>query len=182
MSEDIKTPIERMLKGLAYWMAYKNEISTIDLIEADIVSEATHILSTQLSQFYVRREVDYSSINTSLSKQYADLGIFSREDNKCKCVIEFKLGDNTNGGYKSDIQKIFALKRLENDIICLVVIAYRKSCSSKVPQLFLSKDGKAKRGIISICSNAQIKVRRVCNALSSKNVTKMKKIICLEVI
>lgn len=182
MFEDVKTPIERMLKGLAYWMAYKNEISAIDLIEADIVSEAAHILSTQLSQYYVHREVDYSSINKSLPKQYADLGIFSRSEHKCICVIEFKLGDNTNGGYKSDIQKISSLKRLENNIICMVVVAYRRSCSIKVPQAFLYKDGKARRGTISICSNTQIKVRRVCNALSSKNVTKMKKVICLEVI
>ena len=171
-----------MLKGLVYWMAYKNEISNIDLIEADIVSEAAHILSTQLSQFYVQREVDYSSINKALPKQYADLSIISRSEHKCQCIIEFKLGDNTNGGYKSDIQKISSLKRIESTIICMVVIAYRKSCSSKVPKLFLSKDGKAKRGAISICPNTRIKVRRVCNALSSKNVKKMKKVICLEVI
>ena len=84
--------IEHMLQGLAFWMAYKSEISTIELTEAEVVGEAVQILLARFSNYIVKKEVEYSSLDTSLSKQYADLGIYSREDRSCKCIIEFKLG------------------------------------------------------------------------------------------
>lgn len=181
MYADIKPYIEHMLQGLAFWMAYKSEISSIDVIEADVVSEAAHILSTRFSNYCVKREVEYSSLGNSLTKQYADLGIFSREDKTCKCIIEFKLGDNTNGGYHRDIQKISAIKRARPDIICLVVIAYRTFCTAKVPIAVVTETGKAKGGTLTF-SDIPIKVRRVCNAMRSANANKMKKVVCLEIL
>ena len=182
MYTDIKTQIEPMLQGVAYWIAYKKELSNLNLIEADIVSEAAHFLSARLFDYYGKREVDYSSLNCKLSKQYADLGIFSHKDNKCTCIIEFKLGDNTSGGYKQDLQKVKKFKSLEKDITCLVVIAYRNSCSIKRPHEFVTPNGKAKRGIIKDKTGVPVKVHRVCNALASKSVNKMKKVVCIEVI
>lgn len=170
-----------MLQGLAFWMAYKSEISTIELTEAEVVGEAVQILLARFSNYIVKKEVEYSSLDTSLSKQYADLGIYSREDRTCKCIIEFKLGDNTNGGYKKDIQKISAIKKVRPDIICLVVIASRKSCSAQVPKMLVNRQGKSKRGIITI-SNESIRVRRVCNAMRSPTAKKMKKVVCLEIL
>lgn len=181
MLEEIKAPIDNMVQGLAFWIAYKGEISTIDLTEADIVSEAAHILSTRFSNYYIKREVEYSLLDTSLPKQYADLGIYSREDKGCKCVIEFKLGDNTNGGYKRDIQKISDIKKARPDIDCLVVIAYRTSCTAKVPKELVTNQGRAKRGTI-IYSKVSVKVRRVCNAMRSIAANKMKKVVCLEIL
>ena len=182
MTREIRNAIERTLQGLAYWIAYKKELIGLDLIEADIVSEAAHLLFSRLSNYYIRREIDYSTLNSSLHRQYADLGIFSRKDNKCVCFIEFKLGNNTNGGYKKDVQKLKRVKELEPNIICLVVVAYEKSRTLKVPEMLVTPEGKAKRGIIKDCGDAQVKVRRVCNALASKSASEMKKVICLEVI
>lgn len=182
MIKDLKNAFERTLQGLAYWMAYKSEVNSINLKEAEIVGKAIEILSTQLPNYKLKSEVDYNSLNTSLSKQYADLCIFSRDGKKCQCVIEFKLGDNTNGGYKTDVHKLDKLKKLEPDIICLEIIAYRKSCALTVPKLFSNNCGKANRRVIRISQNIQIRVRRICNALSSNNARKMKKVVCLEII
>ena len=161
-------------------MAYKNEVITFDLIEADIVNEAASILSARLSNHYIKREVDYSKIEPSLQRQYADLGLFSREDNSCKCIIEFKLGNN--GYYNADIKKVNELKKKRNDITCLVVIAFRKSCSSKVPERYVTEEGTARRGVLTSIPGTRVKVRRVCKAPASKDVRKMKKVICLEVL
>lgn len=182
MNKEIRNAIERTLQGLAYWIAYKNEISAINLKEADIVSEAATILSARLSNLSVKSEIDYSSLNSSLHRLFADLVIYSRANNKCQCIIEFKLGENTNGGYQKDVQKLQELKQLEPDIACLVIIAYRESCSVSVPRAFVTKDGKARRGIIVLSSQGRIKVRRVCKAYRSANAKKIKKVICLEVL
>lgn len=182
MTSEMRNAIERTLQGLAYWIAYKKELISIDLIEADIVSEAAHLLLSRLSNYYIKKEVDYTTLNSALRKQYADLGIFSREDNKCVCIIEFKRENNTNGGYKKDVQKLKRVKELEPNIICLAVVTYEKSCRLKDPNKLVTPNGKAKRGIIKDSGDAQVKVRRVCNALASKSANKMKKVVCLEVV
>lgn len=41
-----------MVQGLAYWMAYRCEISNIQLIEADAILAATDISWTRLSCDY----------------------------------------------------------------------------------------------------------------------------------
>lgn len=179
MLADIKPQIEHMLQGIAYWMAYKRKTVSFDLKEVDFVTEAVTILESRFSKYYVKKEVNYSDINSSLPKQFADLGVFSRADNKCICIIEFKLGNNFN--YTDDIQKVNQIKVLNQDITYLVIIVYKNNCTSKVPQRFVTNTGKAKRVIINI-QGTKIKVRRVCNALASKNVSKMKKVVCLEVI
>jgi hypothetical protein len=180
MWKDFSSQMNHMLQGVVYWMAYKNEVITFDLIEADIVNEAATILSARLSDYYVKREVNYSKIDSSLKKQFADLGIFSRKDNSCKCIIEFKLGDN--GGYRDDVKKVNELKKKHNDIICLVVIAFRKNCSDKVLEQYVTDEGNAKRGVIKSIPGTQVRVRRVCKAPASKDVRKMKKMVCLEVL
>lgn len=182
MTSEIRNAIERTLQGLTYWMAYKYEKNVINLKEADIVSTSAELLNARLSHYSIKSEVDYSSLSDSLPKQYADLAIFSQNDNKCISLIEFKLGRNTNGGYKQDVQKLEKVKKLLPDINCLVIIAYSKSCTMKVPKKFVTPEGKAKRSIIKNCGDVQIKVRRVCNALASKSANKMKKVICLEII
>ena len=180
MWKDFTSPMNHMLQGIAYWMAYKEEVITFDLIEADIVNEAASILSARLSNYYVKREVNYSIIDSSLKKQFADLGIFSRMDNSCKCIIEFKLGDNV--GYRYDVQKVHELKRKQNDITCLVVMAFRKNCTNKVPEQYVTEEGTARKGVIKSIPGTRVKVRRVCKAPASKDVSKMKKMVCLEVL
>ena len=140
MTIEIRNALERTMQGLAYWIAYKKELIGLDLIEADVVGEAEHLLLTRLSNYYIRREVDYSTLNSSLRKQYADIGIFSRKDDKCICIIEFKLGNNANGGYKHDVQKIKKVKESEPNITCLVVIAYENSCTLNVPKELVTPD------------------------------------------
>ncbi len=183
MQTQLRYSINHMLQGLAFWMAYKSECLTIGLVEADIVSEAAQIFSSRATNYYVRREVDYSTLDDSFSKSqyYADLGIYAREDNSCVGVIEFKLGDNSNGGYKADIKKENLLKRKKVGLTCLVVVAYRKLCSSNIPKALVS-NGSAKRGIIEIIPKTQIKVRRICNAQASGKVMKMKRVVCIEII
>lgn len=182
MDIEIKQALERTLQGLAYWMAYKYEKNVINLKEADIVSTAAELLNARLSNYCIKSEFHYSTLNDSLSNQQADLAIFSRKENECECLIEFKLGSNTNGGYKQDVQKLEKVKKLVPDINCLVIIAYSKSCTLKVPKRLVTTEGKAKRGIIKNVKGVDVKVRRVCNALASKSANKMKKVICLEVI
>ena len=177
-----------MLQGVAYWMAYKDEVISFDLKEADIVSKATSILSARLSDYSVKREVDYSIIDHTFQKQkkYADLALFSRANGSCEFVIEFKLGDNYNGGYKEDIKKVNDIKRNKQNVTCLVVIAFRKNCTNKVLKYYVTKEGNAKNGVIKNIPgmpDIKVKVRRVCMATGTKNGKgKMKKVICLEVL
>lgn len=64
-----------MLQGLAYWMAYRREMSSINIIEADAVSTAIDILRSNLpSDYVVEREITKTSLPIVGSKKI-DLGI-----------------------------------------------------------------------------------------------------------
>ena len=185
MNLDLKKPIESLIQGLAYWIAYTLENNTIRFTEAEAVGEMAKILQTKIPfPFKVCREVAYNTVCPSIkSKQRADLGIFIEE--KCKCLIEVKLNENTNGGYKKDICKLTKIKQIDNDIDCYVILLYRNFCSIDEPKNFVSTDGKAlKRTIYDTIDNikCKLRVRRVANALCSPTARKMKRVVWFEIL
>lgn len=110
MNNSIKKPINNMLQGLVYWMAYRREMSSIDIIEADAVSTAIDILRSNLPRDYVvEREITKTSLPIVGSKKI-DLSIRNK-DNSYWCLIEFKLADATNAGYIGDIEKLYQIKK-----------------------------------------------------------------------
>ena len=106
MKQCLKKPIESMVQGMAYWIAYSCETNAVKFLEAEAVGEMANMLKNKLSMpAVIKREVDYRSIDSSIKgNKRADLGIFW--DDKCQCLLEVKLSENTNGGYISDIKKL----------------------------------------------------------------------------
>ena len=183
MNEVIKSPIRHMLQGLAHWMAYRNEMSNIQLIEADAVFVATDILRGRLPNDYiVEREVTKKSLPI-VKNHRIDMGIKSRTDGSYKCLIELKLADATNKGYEGDVKKLYEIKQIDNNLVCLVIILYRIPCEYNEPQKFVKNiDGTAKLGKIKLVNNIYVKVRKVSNSFISGNRPKSMKTICIEVI
>ena len=182
MNNSIKKSINNMLQGLAYWMAYRREMSSINIIEADAVSTAIDILRSNLpSDYVVEREITKTSLPIVGSKKI-DLGIRNK-DNSYWCLIEFKLADATNAGYIGDIEKLYQIKNQNSNIDCLSVILYRKHCRFDNPSSFVNDKGKARKTIIKVGQkNIPVKVKRVCNAFASATCDKSRKTICLEVL
>ena len=183
MKEQLKNPIRNMLQGLAHWMAYRNSMSNIQLIEADAVFVATDILRANLPNDYcVEREVTKTSL-PSVKNNRIDIGIKSKTEGSYNCLIEFKLADATNKGYEGDVEKLSQIKQQDKDIDCLVVILYRKPCSYSEPQDFINDHGLAKRGKIEVGkNNVKVNVRCVCNSFTSSTNPKSIKTICIELI
>ena len=178
----LRTPLEHMLQGLAYWLAYKSETVKYKITEHEAVGEAIQILQSRLPLGYkIVREYPYRNLSTKYSvHQHTDLAIVNSND-ECECLIEFKLANSTNGRLKSDVVKMSSIKKDCPDVDCYVVVVYRQSCSAKVPKGLVDNDGKANKKPISIGSTS-VKVRRVCNAVSSKTAETMKKVICVELV
>ena len=177
--------IRNMVQGLAHWMAYRNEMSNIQLIEADAVFVATDILRARLpSDYIVEREVTRKSLSYIKGKNRIDMGIKCKSDGMYKYLIEFKLADATNKGYEDDVEKLDEIKQQDNSIICLVVILYRTPCACQEPKIFIKDaSGIAKRGKIPVGKKGiKVKVRRVCNSFFFGNKPKSMKTICLEVL
>ena len=182
MKEQLKTPIRHMLQGLAHWMAYRYEMSNIQLIEADAVFVATDILRTILPNSYiVEREVTKKSLPIVKDKRI-DLGIRSKIDGSYKCLIEFKLADATNEGYKGDAEKLSDIKLLDNSIDCLIVNLYRKPCLYSEPEELISENGNASKKKVKISNKVFVRVRCVCNSFTSSTNLKSIKTICIELI
>lgn len=182
MKNHLRSPLEHMLQGLAYWLAYKRETVKYLITEHEAVGEAIQILdSHNTSGYKVIKEFPYSKVCSKYSvHQHADVAIINPQG-ECECLIEFKIAGSTNGGYKSDIKKMANVKKECPDIDCYVVILYSQSCSVGAPQKLVDNEGKAIKKPIPMGSN-KIRVRRVCNAVCSKNATKMKKTICIELL
>jgi hypothetical protein len=173
--------IDSIVRRMAYWIAYSCEANAVRFTEAEAVAEIAKILRDKFPfQTQIKREVDYRSINSVIKQnQRADLGIFI--DGKCKCLIEVKLNENTNGGFKKDIKKLSQIKHYNPDIYCFVILLYRSSCYINEPKFFVSEDGKALKRTIEI-DQGKIRVRRVSNALCSPTAKKMKKVVCFEIL
>lgn len=186
MNKKIESPINHMVQGLAFWMAYRNEISSIKIIESDAVFVAADMLRSSLPKdLSVERELTRASSSLSIGNQRIDLGIKDKINNNYLCLIEFKLADSTNGGYKKDVEKLNAIKQNYPNIDCLIVILYRKSVAFTEPQELVGQNGKAnkKAKTITVANNQlPIRVRRVCNSFSSTTNTKSQKAICIEVL
>ena len=179
MKPDLRNPISKMLQGLSHWMAYRSEVSNIQVVESDIVLIASDMLRASLPGGYiVVREVTKQSLPCIKGRRRIDLGI--KQGANYKCLIEFKLADSTNAGYQGDVRKLNVIKQQMHDIDCLVVILYRKSTDYLSPKKLIGKGGQATRKTILI-SGVNCKVRRVCNSFTSKNNSRSKKSICLEV-
>ena len=175
--------IDSIVKGMAYWIAYTLEINKTKFTEAEAVGEIAKILQVKLPvSANICREVTYKSVCQNYKgngNQRADIGIFI--DNKCECLIEVKLNENSNGGYKKDITKLSQIKQNNKDIDCYVILLYRSSCNINEPKPFVSDEGKALKRTLDI-NNNKIRVRRVSNALCSRTAEKMKKVVCFEIL
>jgi len=184
MRKDLRNPIGRMLQALASWLSYKQEKSNILVNESDVVSEAISILQVWLPKEYrIQKEVTQKDLSIVPGKKKIDLGIYSKDEGRFHCLIEFKLADATNEGYKGDVRKLYSIKREAPNIDCLVVIVCRKSYSQEKPKQLVLENGKARRSTIHVGkSNLPVKVRRVCHSCTAFDSKNSKKTICLEVL
>ncbi len=187
MNKRIESAINHMVQGLAYWMAYRGEISNIKIIEADAVLTATDMLRALLpNDLSVEREITRTSSSLSIGRQRIDLGIKDKSSDQYLCLVEFKLADATNGGYKKDVKKLSIIKQSYPDIDCIIVNLYRNRCEFNKPQELVGSDGKANRKTKAIKigdKQIPIRVRRVCNSFpSTSKKTKSRKTICIEVL
>lgn len=181
MKSVLRTPIERMLQGLAYWLSYRDVVSKNKVVELVAVDEATQIFQLYMPSGYkVKNEYGYNNIDASFGNQRADLAVVN-DQNKCECLIEFKLSENTAGGYKKDVDKLRPVKEKYPDIDCYVVILYRKSCRLGEPKELVLPNGKARRKRWAL-NKAMITVRRVYTSLRSQVATRMKRVICVELV
>ena len=181
MKQYLITPIERMLQGLVYWLAYRNVVCRNKVLEHVAVDEAFKILQAYLPSGYkVNPEYGYNNLDASFGKIRADLAIANNQG-QCECLVEFKLSDNTNGGYKKDVDKLFPLKQKYPDVDCFVVVLYRKSCRLNEPKELVLSNGKARRKKWKL-NDAKVVVRRVYTALRSPYAKRMKRVICIELI
>ena len=126
------------------------------------------------------REFNYKGIAPSFGNKYADLAIVN-VNKDCECLLEFKLSDNTGGGYQKDVLKLNAIKSTYPNIDCCVVILYRKSCLIDEPHELVSSNGKANRSIV-VVNKINTKVKRVFSALRSTTTNKMTRVICIELV
>lgn len=183
MDVNIRMPIYHMLQGLAHWMAYRNEVSDIRIIESDAVLVATDILRSYLScDYIVEREISMRCLQQT-GKQRIDLGVKLKSEQNYRYLFEFKLADAKNSGYGGDVQKLSNIKLNVPDVECYVVILYRKSCQFDKPKELVNGNGKAIRKKLFITKeNIPIQVRRVCNSFVSSTINKSMKTICLEVL
>lgn len=183
MKEEIVKPIRHMAQGLAHWMAYRYEMSNIQIIEADAVFVAADLLRANLPNDYcVEREITKKSLPILKSKNRIDLGIKS-EDGSYECLIEFKLADATNKGYEGDVEKLSQIKQQDGNIDCLVVILYRKPCLYSEPKEFIAKSGIASRKKIEVGNNkVPVNVRCICNSFTSSTNPNSIKTVCIELV
>ena len=187
MKEEIKSPIRHMVQGLAHWMAYRAEMSSIQLIEADAVFVACDLVRAHLSNddYCIEREITKKSFPIIKDGKRIDVGVRRKSDNKYICLIEFKLADATNKGYEGDVEKLSQLKHSNSDceaIDCLVVILYRNPCVFTEPQVFLDNKGHAKSKGAMVDEKFPVKVKHVCTSFVSSTAPKSHKVICLELI
>ena len=180
MKNYLRSPLEHMLQGLAYWLAYRDVVYKKTVIEAIAVDETFQILQTHLPVGYkVVSEYPYKLIDKSFGNKHADLAIINTAG-ICECLIEFKLADNTNGGYAKDVTKLHPIKTSFSNVDCYVVILFRKSCLINQPKELVMPNGKAKRKVQ--VNNSMIAVRRVYTALRSQTAKRMKRVICIELL
>lgn len=182
--QSTKKTFDRMLQGLAYWLAYQYEVSYCKVIESDAVREAYNILQSHLKGYTVEKEVLYKIICPQITNQMrADLAI-KNDAGDYECIIEFKLASATNKGYKGDLSKMLQLKKIRPEIECYSIILFQNSCKQYVPKDFITPKGNAiKRTLSFPCTNnstCNYRVRRICNAVCSKKAEKMKKVVLLE--
>lgn len=181
MKNIFERAIDSLVRRMAFWIAYSCETNVVKFTEAEAVGEIADALYRKLpAPVQIKREIDFRIINPLETRnQRADLGIFI--DDKCQCLIEVKLSENTNGGFKKDIKKLSQIKRSNPEIDCYVILLYRNSCDIDEPKSFVSAEGKALKKTIDI-NGDKIRVRRVTNALCSPTAKKMKKVVCFEVL
>ena len=184
MKPVLKNTIHGLVRGMAYWLAYISEVSKIKFTEAESIGEIIRILQVKIPNAKIDREVNYKDVCPSIKgNQRADLGIFI--DDKCQCLIEVKLNDNTNGGFKKDIKKLTQIKQADSEIDCYVILLYRNSCQINQPEEFVAPDGKALKRTLTINFgkvSCKVRVRRVSNALCSTRANRMKRVVCFEVL
>ena len=183
MNQYLKSPIRHMAQGLAHWMAYRWDLSGALIIEADAVLTAIDILRANLPNGYIlEREVTKKSLSI-VGNQRIDLGIKSKISGSYVCLIEFKLADATNAGYLRDVEKLRRIKLKGNNIDCLVVILYRKSCPYSKPKEFVQNDGKAIKKVVKVGSKKiSVRARCVCNSFTSFSNSNSRKTVCLELV
>ncbi len=87
MKTSFRVPLEHMLQGLAYWLAYNSETAKYSITELEIVGEAFKILDGRLPAGYkVQRGYSYGNISKSFGGRCADLAIINPQ-NKCECNL-----------------------------------------------------------------------------------------------
>ena len=135
---ELESHIERMLQGLAYYLAYTDCVYGKGVSEREFAVEACNILRRDLGrqEYFVLLEFSYKKIpSTADSTWEADLiiarrgkdsnGILKKDPapEDIQCVIEFKLSKDTNGNIFKDTKK---LRTISANIDRLAIVLFLK--------------------------------------------------------
>ena len=183
--KNVSSAIEKMLKGLAFWIGYCKVMN--ELYEHDCVHQAYAILRANLGrdQYAIEYEYKYSNINHSKqSQERADLVILKKTKNQKKpvCVMEFKMSDNTNGGVYADVVK---LSKINNtDLPKFVILLFDKDNPNLIKRFTEGKKKslRAKR-VVKLKNGSTVRVRRVAKAMATADNPKRNPYmaVCIEV-
>lgn len=183
--KNVSSAIEKMLKGLAFWIGYCKVMN--ELYEHDCVHQAYAILRANLGRdrYALRYEYKYSDIDHYIDTQErADLVILDNTQKKKDpiCVMEFKMSDNSNGGVGADMKKLRMIKN--TDLPKFVILLFDKDNPNLVKRFTERGENslRAKR-VDKAKKDPGFRVRRVAKAMATADNPKRNPYmaVCIEV-
>ena len=170
--KELALPVEKMLQGLAYYMAFYECTQVGGTTESTYVEEAQRILTAELGkqQYHIRRELHYSEIIGIQSREEADLAIIKKDKDEAICVLEFKLSSDTNGSIYKDLNKMKALPTNIDRLSILLFLHPKPRLKGKLmdPVKLIAKKGKrVMQNKKYLKEKTYVHIRRVAKAMPS---------------
>jgi len=170
--KELSLPVERMLQGLAYYIAFNECTQGGESTEGTYVEEAQKILTAELGkqQYRIKRELHYSEIVGIQSREEADLAIIKKETEEVICVLEFKLSSDTNGGIYKDLNKMKVLPDSIDRLSILLFLHPKPRLKGKLmdPVKLIAKKGKrVMQNKKYLKEKTYVHIRRVAKAMPS---------------
>lgn len=172
LHKELSMPVERMLQGLAYYMAFNECTQGGGTTESTYVEEAQKILAAELGkqQYRIKRELHYNEIIDVQSREEADLAIIRKDMADVLCVLEFKLSSDTNGSIYKDLNKMKVLPDSMDRLSVLLFLRPNPRLKGKLmdPVKLIAKKGKrVMRNKTYLKEKTYVHIRRVAKAMPS---------------
>lgn len=174
IEQDIATPIQEALQGLAFWVSYRQVLYDWYLInEGALVTEFVNLLNAKLDKsFKVFCELQY--YETGKGKERMDVGILKKDTEKKVAVIEVKRyffgkkcpADKRLTNIKhihEDMEKLSRKMQKDKSIRYFLIVV----SEDKLPEEFVTDKGFAKKANVSINSSFSADVTRVLKSAKS---------------